>query len=349
MAPRKPAAQDLIDAASVVRERAKAAKAARQEATIKALTRELELAEERLGVMAELEEARRPLRPLLTAPLKQSKHSARIATAVAAASDWHVEERVDPKTIDGMNEYNPTIARQRSVRFFEGVEWLIREQRPLFQIADLFFWIGGDIITGYIHDELLEGNFLSPTEAVLFAAELMSDGIRFWLKTTTLNINVACDFGNHGRTTAKPRVATAAKNSFEWLMYHILKREFAAEPRVQFSISDGHHAVHEIGSFRLHTTHGDKVKSMGGIGGIDVPLNRAVAQWHQTMPANCTMHGHFHTYQPGRRRTGNGSLIGYSPFSRDVVRAAYEPPQQAFFLIDSLRGMTQCAPIWVQK
>lgn len=346
MQPATPA--ELIDAAKLVRERAQAAKAARLESEVKALTRELELAEERMGILAELDVAQRPLRPLLTAPIKgHGKAAKRTATAVCLASDWHVEERVDPKTIDGLNEYNPTIAERRSRRFFEGVEWLIREQSSMFQIQDLMLWLGGDIITGYLHEELVEGNFLSPTEAVLFAHRLISDGIRFWLKATELNINVVCDFGNHGRTTAKPRVATAAKNSFEWLMYHMLAKEFAAEPRVQFKIADGHHSMSVIGAYRLHSTHGDKVKSMGGIGGIDVPLNRAIAQWHQTMPADCTINGHFHTYHAGERNTRNGSLIGYAPFSRDIVRARYEPPQQAFFLIDAKRGKTQCAPIWV--
>jgi hypothetical protein len=356
--PEAPAATaaDLIDAANVVRERARAAKSARLEAEVKALSRELELAEERFGVLCELDTHRRPTRPLTTPIKGHGKGSRRTATAVVLASDWHVEERIDPKTIDGLNEYNPQIAEIRSVRFFEGTEWLIREQQRLFQVRDLFLWLGGDIITGYIHEELLEGNFLSPTEAVLFAAKLIGNGIRFLLKVTELNINVGCDFGNHGRTTLKPRVGTAAKNSYEWLMYHMLAKEFASEPRVQFRISDGHHAVHLLGGasrgdrhFRLHTTHGDKVKSMGGIGGIDVPLNRAIAQWHQTMPAECTAHGHFHQYQPGQRRASNGSLIGYSTFSRDICRAPYEPPQQTFFLVDSTRGKTQCAPIWVAE
>lgn len=342
-------AAGLIDAAKATRISALQAQVTRLKASQAELLRELQTADERLGVVAELAESTRPLRPLLTAPIKgHGKGSRRTATAVADASDWHVEERVDPATIDGLNDYSPTVSRRRAGRFFEGVEWLIRSETR-FQIADLLLRLGGDLITGYIHEELLEGNFLSPTEAVLFAQELLSDGIRFLLKSELgLNLNVVCDFGNHGRTTIKPRVATAAKNSFEWLLYHMLAAEFRAEPRVQFVIAEGHHQVSKIGNFRLHTTHGDKIKANGGIGGIDVPINRAIAQWHQTMPADCTMIGHFHRYQPGERVHTNGSLIGYAPFSRDIVRAPYAPPVQSFFLIDSLRGKTQCAPIWVE-
>lgn len=339
-------AADLIDAAKMVREAALKAKLARSLEERKALARELELAERRFDTLAELDEHRRPLSVVSSIKGHGAGHR-REATAVAIGSDWHVEEHVDPKTIDGMNEYTPAIARRRAQRFFAGIEWLARD--PRFAVRDLVLVGLGDIITGYIHEELVEGNFMSPTEACLFAQDLWSDGIRFLLKTDLASIKVPWLFGNHGRTTQKPRVATAAKNSFEWLLGHMLAREFRDEPRVTFCVADGHHMVVPIYEWRLHLTHGDKVKSMGGIGGVDVPLNRAIAQWHRTMPAECTAVGHFHEYNSGQRLTRNGSLIGYGPFSRDVVRAAYEAPQQAFFLVDRSRGKTACAPIWVEE
>lgn len=340
-------AADLIDAAKMVRESALKAKLARSLEERRALARELELAEQRFNVLAELDEHRRPLSVKSSIRGYGAGHR-REATAVAIGSDWHVEEHVDPKTIDGLNEYTPEIARRRAARFFAGIEWLSRD--PRFAVTSLVLVGLGDIITGYIHDELVEGNFMSPTEAVLFAQDLWGDGIRFLLKSTELTeIKVPWLFGNHGRTTLKPRVATAYANSFEWLLGHMLAKEFRDEPRVSFSVADGHHMVVPIYDWRLHLTHGDKVKSMGGIGGVDVPLNRAIAQWHRTMPAECTAVGHFHEYNSGQRLTRNGSLIGFSPFSRDIVRAAYEAPQQAFFLVDRTRGKTACAPIWVEE
>ena len=117
---------------------------------------------------------------------------------------------------------------------------------------------------------------------------------------------------------------------------------------MQFRIRDGHHGIAEVGGYRIHFTHGDKVKSNGGIGGVDVPLNRAIAQWHRTMPAHTTCVGHFHEYSAGERLHKNGSLIGYSSFSRDIVRAPFAPAVQSFFLIDEKRGKTQCNPIWVE-
>ena|SRR5690348_8875052 len=59
------------------------------------------------------------------------------ATAVALASDWHVEECVDSATVNGKNEYNPTIAETRAQKFFEGVMWLVEHHRKSIDIDNL--------------------------------------------------------------------------------------------------------------------------------------------------------------------------------------------------------------------
>src|SRR5690606_32151379 len=80
----------------------------------------------------------------------------REATAVMLASDWHVEERVFPESVAGRNEYTLQIAERRIQRYFEGAAWLIEHNRQSFQIRDAIQWLGGDLITGYIHEELEE-------------------------------------------------------------------------------------------------------------------------------------------------------------------------------------------------
>src|SRR5712671_4747273 len=47
----------------------------------------------------------KPIRP------REIKSGAREATWVALASDWHIEETVDPAKVNGVNSYNLTIAR----------------------------------------------------------------------------------------------------------------------------------------------------------------------------------------------------------------------------------------------
>lgn len=268
--------------------------------------------------------------------------------AVAAASDWHIEERVRPETVNGSNEYTPAIATARAQRFFERFLRLIQLNRAGARIETAILWIGGDIITGHIHEELMEDNWLSPTEASLLAFDLFTGGIDFLLaKGDLAELVVACNYGNHGRTTAKPRISTGARNSFEWLLYHQLRRHYAAESRVRFTIADGPLLYVDVSGFVLRTTHGDDFRFAGGVGGVLIPLRKAVTAWNTHRPADATLMGHWHDYQGMPREIVNGSLIGVSPYGLARVRAPHQPPMQAFFLIHpGRRAITAQSPIW---
>lgn len=331
-------------------DRAQAAKEAEFKAQIKGLLAELADANTRNDRLMELKKCAKPLKRI-EGPRKGrvlGRHK-RVATAVALASDWHVEEIVNPIKVMGLNEFNPKIAELRAKRFFEGIEWLIREQQSLFSINHLVLWLGGDFISGYIHEELVEANAMSPTRALTFAFGLIEKGIQFLLDTTELELRIPCNFGNHGRTTLKRRIATAADNSFEYLMYTQLAGRFKNETRVQFSVCEGLHHVTEIYDLRMHTHHGDDVRSLGGIGGVQVPLKRAAIQWQRKFNAHLSCVGHFHEYMSGEDFVMNGSLIGYGMYSDSLAGAQNKPAQQAFFLVDSKRGKTQCSPLWVQQ
>ena len=273
----------------------------------------------------------------------------REATAVAVASDWHWFEDVDPKKVNGLNEYNPTIAHRRAQRFFAGIEWLISQQARIFDVRRLVLALIGDLITGYLRDEDLESNHGSPTEELVDLVIVLEEGIRFLLKALpNITIYIPCLSGNHGRTTHKLRIATASRNSYEWVMYKWLASRFRDEERVQFQIADGHHALVDIYGMRLHFHHGDSVRSNGGIGGVDVPLGRAVAGWRIKYKSHLSVVGHFHQIQLGERLVRNGSLVGYGCFSDWLAGADPEPAQQAFFLVDAKRGKTNNCPIWCQ-
>jgi hypothetical protein len=317
----------------------------------KAQAKQVLTLERQIAVLAEVDAARRDLPPIRA--VRKGREQAgdlREAAAFVVASDWHVEERVDPKTVQGLNEYNPEIARRRAERFFEGVAWLIREQRHTFTLNELYLAAIGDFITGYIHEELREGNFMSPTQATMFWMEIFEQGIRSVLaELDNLTIKIAFRFGNHGRTTAKTQVATAAANSYEWMAYHMLRKQLADEPRVHCQVDEGHHSIVEIYDYRIHLHHGDSVRSAGGIGGVDVPLNRAVAQWRNKYRSHLSVVGHFHQLQMGERLMRNGSLIGYGAYSDWLPSAEPEPAQQIFCVIDRSRGKCKNTPIWVQE
>jgi|SRR6478609_989020 len=280
---------------------------------------------------------------------RETKSGIREGTAVILASDWHVEENVYPEAVAGRNSYNLKIAEARAERFFHGIEWLLDFGRTEFSLRDVILWLGGDLITGYIHEELQEDNDLSPVEAVLFLKKLLTKGIKTLLLDPAIEqLTIPCSYGNHGRITAKRRIKTGAKNSYEWLLYNILKEDFADEKRVRFVVDQSAHQYVEAYDFNLHFHHGDEVKFGGGIGGLSVPLNKRVFKWDGVKRADYHHIGHFHQLTDLGRTVVNGSLIGYSEYAMSIG-ADYEAPQQAMYILDSKRGKCMNTPLWVDE
>lgn len=299
-------------------------------------------AEARNAFLVELSNSSEPL----SIQRRERASGLREGTAFALASDWHVEETVDPATVNGLNAYDLSIAQTRARRFFSGVSAMLDDQ-PRFRIRELVLWLGGDLITGTIHDELLESNGLSPMLAVRFVRRLVGDGLRMLLSAhpELERITVPCSHGNHGRNTHKPRISTGADNSLEHALYLQLADDFRAEPRVRFDIARGELVYLSVYDRRFRFTHGDAVKYGGGVGGITIPISKAVASWDRSIRADVTCMGHWHQLLYGGSFIVNGSLIGPSAYTVRI-KAAMEPGQQAFFLADSKRGLCQQTPIW---
>ncbi len=267
------------------------------------------------------------------------------STAVLVASDWHLEERIDAATVNGVNEFTPQIAESRVGRFFQRGLSLVEMCRTRSKIDTLVLAVLGDLITNRLHEDQAESNYLSPTEASLKAYRLLCGGIDFLLENGQFKqLLIPCSFGNHGRSTQRMRISTSAKNSYEWMVYQLAAERYAADSRVQFSVADGYFNFLDVYDTKLRLHHGDDVRYQGGVGGITIPLNKAMAQWNKMRRVDIDVLGHWHQRQTGRDFVINGSLIGYSPYSI-FIKASYEPPTQSFFLIHPEYGKTVEIPI----
>ena len=260
-------------------------------------------------------------------------------------SDWHCGESVDPATVNGLNEYSPQIFRARVQSLFAQSARSIKMLRSTTEINTAVLWLGGDLITGYIHQELMESNALSPTEEILLAQEVITQGIKYLLDELKLeHLIIPCNFGNHGRTNEQPKVCTAHLNSYEWLLYHTLARSFEDDSRIQFYISDSHLLYLSAWDKVMRFTHGDAVKYSGGTNGLTVPVSKWIARQNAIIPADMTFLGHFHTLEMHSSFTTNGSLIGLAPYAMRLG-FALEPPQQALVLLEKGKGFTVRAPL----
>lgn len=300
--------------------------------TLKAVERERDVA-------LELRQHKAVASPIAPAHQDESE-----ATAFAIAGDWHVEETVDPRTVNGLNEYSLEIADRRISQFFRSVLRLTEIERAGTKVENLVLALLGDMMTGYIHEELQESNGLSPTETVLWLRQRIKGGLELLKRDGGFKrILVTCSYGNHGRTTKKPRHATGAKNSYEWMMYHMLRDDV---PGIEWMIADGYHLFFEVYGRLIRQHHGDNVQYQGGVGGLTIPTEKAIAGWNKARTPYLDIFGHHHTAQQNPRWICNGSLIGYGAYSI-AIKAGFEPPQQTFFLLDSKRGRTATWPIFL--
>lgn len=269
----------------------------------------------------------------------------RTATPVMLCSDWHVEEIVDPATVNGLNEYNPQIAERCIDILGDAYAWMMKDAR--FDIRQGVLWLGGDLYSGYIHEELAEGNAMSPMEVSLWLQVRLERFIRRILAETELErLIVVCNDGNHGRATHKIRVATRTANSIEWLMYQTLARAFANEPRVEFQIAEGEWNYLPVYRQTFGFTHGDSFKYGGGVGGLLIPVRRGLNEMRKYIKVDHVSMGHFHQRMDDGEVSVNGSMIGITPYSMRI-HAKPEPRQQSWFLVDSERGKCISAPVWL--
>jgi hypothetical protein len=268
------------------------------------------------------------------------------ATAFWIASDWHIEEKVDPRIVSGLNDYTLDAAEQRVIAFFRNALRLTDLLGKDVAISDVVLALLGDFISGDIHEEIAEVCQVPPMEAAALVQTWIASGIEYVLERSKYRITVRCHSGNHARTTKTSRFSAENGHSIEYLIYRHLAAYFRNEPRVTFHIAEGMHSYLDVYGETVRFQHGHAIKYGGGVGGIYIPVNKAIGQWNKAKRADLDVFGHFHQMRDGGNFLCNGSLIGYNSFALSI-KADYEKPRQTLFLMDKDRGRTITAPILV--
>lgn len=271
-------------------------------------------------------------------------HEKSEATAIVLASDWHVEEEVKRAKTSGLNRYNLDIAKARADQFFSRAVKMIQKEQQDIPIREMVLFLGGDFITGNIHEELPLSCLLEPMDAIDFAEELIASGMQFILAHTKLKVTVVCSVGNHSRITEKTYISAEQGHSLETFMYRSLRKRFVGEKRITFVIGEGYHTYIDVYGRKLRFHHGHGIRYQGGVGGLTIPVNKAISQWNKAVPAFLDCFGHYHTSMSLSNFVSNGSLIGYNAFALSI-KADFERPQQSMFLVDKTRGKTVSIPL----
>jgi hypothetical protein len=273
------------------------------------------------------------------------------SAAVAVWSDHHNEEKVDPGQVSGKNEFNLEIYDRRFSQLVHGtLAWLGIEQQKT-NIHTLVIALLGDFFNNNIHEDAAESNLLAPMDAAYNAQNHLIGGIDYILAHTPkdLELLVVCHSGNHARTTKKQRIATEAGNSLENYMYYVMRDHYKDNPRIKFQVATGYHSyVTFFDKYVVRFHHGHQINYQGGVGGITIPVNKAIAQWNKARVANLDVFGHFHTKFDGGNFICNGSLIGYNAYAVSI-KASFEKPSQTIFLVNKkFMEKTMTAPIFLE-
>lgn len=263
------------------------------------------------------------------------------ATAIVQYSDWHIDEVVTPNTVNGLNEYNAQIAKERAILCFQNTLRVIKTLRSGIKINTLVIHLGGDFIGGYIHPELMQTNSMSPIEGIFYAKELLVSGIEFLLKEGGFtNIIAVTSRGNHSRMTQKMQYSNDYSMNLESFLYKSLIWEFKDEKRIAFLDEENEIQYLEIYGRVNRFFHGWQIKSSGGIGGIGIPLYKQLHRWNSTKQADFNFMCDKHCYSmPTEDCQLNGSLKGYDSFATSHG-FRFQEPIQSLTLLDKKRGYT---------
>ena len=139
---------DFVTATQVAHVRAErdVAKAALSKAEDELLTLSKELRVFR-GLQSKLSST-----PKWLTPRRAKKDS--VGTICVVLSDCHFDEVVRPEEMNDVNAYDRNIAVKRLRRFFDKIVVLTREYLSGLEYDGVVLFLGGDIFSGDIHDEL---------------------------------------------------------------------------------------------------------------------------------------------------------------------------------------------------
>ena len=265
-------------------------------------------------------------------------------------SDWHWGEKISDTEVSFKNSFNIAIARERAELCFQRFSDVYTKHIKTTAYDGCVLAMGGDMVSGTIHDELTETNEVEIMPAVVDCAENIISGIKILLKS----FNKVAAFGvvgNHGRTTVKSKFKKKVHTSYDWLIYAICEKYFINNQNVRFHVPESSDCIYTVCQTRYLLTHGDTLGRGGdGIIGMLGPVTRGdhrrrARQMGMNEAYDILLCGHWHQLAMLRSRIVNGSLKGFDEFAYGLGFPP-EPPMQASWLTHPDYGVTIQVPIF---
>lgn len=227
-------------------------------------------------------------------------------------SDLHLDEVVDVAEMREKNAFNRAIAHKRLAQVGANTVKMARDYISGVKFDGLTVWVNGDLVTGNIHEELVQTND---------AADVI-DTIDHWVDPLCSLLCQQADHfervhitasggGNHGRTQKRPPAKRAVRSNFDWLLMRIIWRELRTDDRFTWNISDALDVRETQYEHRYFMVHGDDFQGGDQIAGAVRPVmmgdyRTLTMEIVDGEPYDTLLVGHFHQYTTLPRAIING-------------------------------------------
>lgn len=260
---------------------------------------------------------------------------------VLLLSDLHVGEVVKSEAVNGLNEFNWEILKERMDRIHASLR-SFQNARP-YPITKLTLGWLGDMCGGRNHEELAETNEFSVSEQCIYTGDLLGQWTEPLVEDYT-SIDIVGVAGNHPRA-GKPPSNKRVFDGFDWLAYKRAELYLSSYPTVRcFFPLSGYH-VHDIAGRNMLFFHGDGIRSsMPGVpwGGI----MRRVTELKKSYSEQGTLLsyfalGHFHQANIVQGSIFmNGSVKGLDEYSLKNFGAGEKPTQLLLTFCRDIKRLT---------
>jgi hypothetical protein len=190
-------------------------------------------------------------------PARARKLGANIikAAGILDIGDVHYGELVTDRSTGGVAEYSPEIAQ---ARFDYTIEEAIKIGKHN-KIQSLWFIMGGDMISGDIHDDLSRSNEVMPIEQTLDCAEMMYGGLERLCQEFP-EVNVLGVSGNHARMYRKPFFNRKQIESLDYILYKMVEAKGLNQKNLSFHTPESFYTTIEVEKRKFLIMHGDTIK-----------------------------------------------------------------------------------------
>ena len=270
-------------------------------------------------------------------------------THVMHLTDLHYGEVIEAREVDGLNEYNPEIAKARLMDLGRKVLEKTNTDRHGHNIPYLHILGTADYISGDIHPELQVTNaFPCPRQAVecgyALGALVMMLAPHF--KRVTID---AITLDNHGRITRKNQSAQGGYNNWSYVVAEVLKQHVSHQKNVVCNVHPYASTRVEIGPEKYLMFHGHQLKGWAGLPyyGFDrrVAMEATKNMAFSDKKFTRLLCGHFHCSVDSPYWMIGGSLSGTTAFDHGVGR--HMRAHQTSWLVHPKHGQFDFTRWWL--